>query len=323
MQKSADRVRIYIELVDAGTGREMWTHSYDRPLTDIFALQDEIVHGVVATLGEIFRLHDLNMPHWTASRPTDNVEAYDDILRAVEALWRQGITKEDNAEARQWAEKAIELDPKFAQAYALVAWTYSNAALNQWSDNPQADFERSYQLAQKALALDDSNSDAHALLAHNDWAQRRFDQAVADAQRAVAINPSYAEGYVVLSEALNLSGRHEEALRAVQEAARLDPAHPSFYALWLGITYEGMGRYQDAASALKRYIAEYPNNLFGHTNLAFADEESGHDREARAEAAEAMRINPQFALRPPEKGYYKDPAFNERIDKDLRKAGLK
>ena len=323
VQRASDRLRIDVELVEAGTGREMWSKRYDRPLRDIFAVQDEIVGGVVATIGEIFRLRDMNLPHWMAWRPTDNVEAFDDFLRAVEALWRHGGTKRDNEAARQWTEKAIELDPQFAEAYAFAGWTYSNEALNQFSDDPQMDFERSNQMAQKALALDDSNADAHALLARNDWAQRRFDQAVADAQSAVAINPNYAQSYSILSEALNVSGRHEEALSAVQKAARLDPTHPSFYALWIGLAYNGMGRYQDAVSALKQCIEDYPNNIFAHLGLAIAYEELGQDGQARAEAAETMRINPQFALPSPEEGYFKDLAFNERVDKDMRRAGLK
>ena len=95
-------------------------------------------------------------------RPTDNLEAYDDFLRGANTIWR--FTKDDNAKARQWIEKAIELDPKFAEAYALLGWSYLMDAWNQWSENPRADLEHASELAQKALALDDSNSTALALL---------------------------------------------------------------------------------------------------------------------------------------------------------------
>ena len=109
----------------------------------------------------------------------------------------------------------------------------------------------------------------------------------------------------------------------MQKAARLDPTHPSFYAIWIGTAYNGMGRWQDAVSAFKQCTGGNPNNIFAHLGLVIAYEELGQDKRARAEAAETMRINPQFALPSPEKGYFKDLAFNERVDKDMRKAGLK
>jgi adenylate cyclase len=109
------------------------------------------------------------------------------LLRAYEYFWR--FTKDDNARARLWIEKAIEQDPKTAEAYAFLAGTYWWGAWNQWSANPQADFARARDLAQKALTLDDSNADALTSLSYVDFLQGRFDQAVADAERAVQSTP--------------------------------------------------------------------------------------------------------------------------------------
>ena len=128
--KSPGRVRIGVELVDASTSSEMWTQEFDRPLKDIFRVQDEILRRVVTTLGLIFKLDQLNAPHWW-TQPTDNLEAYDDELRAIEHTWR--FTKDDNAGARQWSEKAIELDSKFAHAYASLGWSYFFDSYFRWS----------------------------------------------------------------------------------------------------------------------------------------------------------------------------------------------
>jgi tetratricopeptide (TPR) repeat protein len=162
--------------------------------------------------------------------------------------------------------------------------------------------KRSAELAHKALALDDSNSDALALLSHVDWLQRRFDQAVADAQRAVAINPNYAQGYAALADAEGSEGRPKELLQAAEQAIRLDPAARDLDGYMLGTAYVEMRRFQEAVPVLKRCIAVYPNLLVAHFSLLAAYSEMGDDQDARAEAAEIMRISPHYALPAPERG---------------------
>jgi adenylate cyclase len=265
VHREADQVRIGVGLVDASTGTEKWTARYDRPLNDIFAVQDEIVGRVVTTLGLLLKLDEMKLPHSGNAQPTANLEAFDDILRAVEYFWR--YTKDDNRTARQWIKKAIELDPKFAAAYAFLGWTYFYDAWNQWSENPHTDFERSRELAEKALALDDSNSDALALLSDVDWNERQFDQAVDNARRAIVLNPNYARGYVALSDALETVGKPEEALSAIEKAIRLDPSGQDAYAIEVANAYFHMGRYRESISTLKRNLAAYPNNLVAHLGM--------------------------------------------------------
>jgi TolB-like protein/class 3 adenylate cyclase len=177
VHKAADQLRIGVQLVDASTGTEEWTARYDRPLKDIFAVQDEIVGKVVTTLGLLLKLDAMKAPHGGNTGPTKNLEAFDDFLRATGYFWR--LTKDDNARARLWLQKAIALDPNFSAAYSFVGLTYCYDTFAQWSENPQADLARASELAQKALALDDSDSDALVVLSNIDWLQRRTDQAVA------------------------------------------------------------------------------------------------------------------------------------------------
>src|SRR6266851_3512977 len=129
----------------------MWTQEFDRPLKDIFRVQDEIVGRVVTTLGLIFKGEEMKFPHEAKLARPDNLEAFDDILRATQYFFR--FTREDALKARGWTEKAIAADPNYAQAYAILSATYMTAVLFRWSDNPASDLKRSYELARKALVL--------------------------------------------------------------------------------------------------------------------------------------------------------------------------
>jgi adenylate cyclase len=318
-QKSSDRVRVGVELVDATSGSEGWTARYDRPLKDIFAVQDEIVGRVVTTLGLIFKLDEMKTPHGASFRPTDNLEAYDDFLRGIEYFFRG--TKDDNAKAHHWLQEAIKLDPGYGEVYAVLGSSYWQDVWNQWSANPQADLQRGSDLAHKALALDDSNSTGLSLLSYVDWMQGRFDQAVADAQRAVAINPNSALGYQALSDALANAVEPEEALRAAERAMRLDPAAADYYAYCAGDAYIQMGRYQEAIPVLKQNLASYPNNLVAHLMMIIANTELGRQQDARADAADVVRISPQFTVASMHGLRTVDTYKNWEID--LRKAGLK
>jgi adenylate cyclase len=319
VHKEADQVRIGVELVDASTGTEKWTGRYDRPLKDIFAVQDEIVGKVVTTLGLLLKVDEMKIPHWGNSRPTENLEAFDDYLRGVE-FFSLG-TKSDFDKARQLMEKAINLDPKYAEAYAFLGWLHMLAAWNQWSANPLADLKQASELAQKTLALDDTNSSALSLLCESDWMQMRYDQAVTDGERAVAINPNYAGGFFSLADALNVYGKPEAAIRAAEKAIRLDPTGKDLYSYDVGVAYVGMGRYQDAIPILKQSVTAFPNILVSHIFLTAAYVELGREEDARAEAAEIMRMSPQFTVASLLPG--KDVAEQKLVRDDLRKAGLK
>jgi adenylate cyclase len=320
VHKASNQLRIGVELVDTGSATETWTARYDRPLKDIFAVQDEIVSRVVTTLGLIFKLDELNVPHSGGSRTTNNLQAFDDYLRASEYFWR--FTKDDNAKARQFNQKAIELDPRFIDAYVSLGWTYFSDAAFQWNKDP-ANLEHLSQSARKALTLDDSNCGALALLTRYDVLHRQFEQALADGRRAVATNPNCSSGYWMLSDTLIFAGKPDEALTAAEKAMRIDPAGRDFYAYLFGRAYYCLGRPQKAIPLLQRHVAAFPNAPWAHFDLAIAYIEAGRDDDARAEATELMKGSPQLALLPPDKGAWKDIALNRRFNNDLRRAGLK
>src|SRR5215471_3282139 len=158
VRRAGERVRITAQLIDAPTGHHLWAERYDRPLQDLFALQDEIVQKIVTTLR-------LQLTLWERGhlvrKTTTNLEAYDYYLRGVEYFWR--FTREANVHAQQMYEQALGLDPQYAEAYAWLSWAYALTWIMQWGHAPQT-LEQAFELAQKAVALDAFLPLAHRVL---------------------------------------------------------------------------------------------------------------------------------------------------------------
>ncbi len=285
VRKAGDQVRITVQLADATTGEELWAERYDRPLRDIFALQDEIVRRIVTTLNLQLTLAQRGL---LIPRTTDNLEAYDDVLRGAEYFL--SYTKDGNAKARQMLEKAIALDPKYARAYADLGFSYWQEWIQQWT---------------------------HVF-------KKQYDQATAEAERAIALDPNSAVGYWGLAEIFDFSGKPAEAVGLAEKAMRLDPRNRDFYLFHEGWAYTQMGRYAEAIPVLKRHLARYPNYVGDHLLLVVDYTELGREDEARAEAAEVLRISPDYSVdRWMQHSPQKDQAFLKRLIADLRKAGLK
>ena len=184
--------------------------------------------------------------------------------------------------------------------------------------------DQAFELAQKAVALDDSLP-----LAHVSWltfisGKKQHEQAIAEAERAIALDPNNAGCYAELGQILNLAGRPTEAIGMVEKAMRLDPRTAVRYAAYLGRAYRLTGRYEEAIAAFKKILSVNPNLLDPHSELVFLYSELGREAEAQSEAAEILRISPNFTVevwsrRLPSK----DPAVTERFLAALRKAGLK
>src|SRR5262249_47676898 len=155
----------------------------------IFALQDEIVQKIVTTLKLQLTLQEQG---FIVRKHTDNLEAYDAYLRGVEYRWR--FTKEDNVQARQMFEKAVALDPQYAEAYVWLGATYSLEWGFRWSADPQS-LEHALALAHQALTLDDSLPGAHSLLSRVYAYKQQHDQAIAEGERAIALDPNKADSY--------------------------------------------------------------------------------------------------------------------------------
>ena len=262
VQKANQQIRIAVQLIDATTGYHMWSEQYDRPLTDIFALQDEIKQKIVTTLKLQLTLQEQG---YVMRKHTDNLEAYDYFLRGVENFNR--FTKEANAQARQMYEKAIALDPQYAEAYEWLSVTYFEEWVWHWGADPQT-LAHQFEFAQKAVALDDSLPTAHWGLSEAYALQQQYDQAIAEGERAIALDPNNADSYAVLAQTLTFAGRPEEAIRLEAQAMRLNPHSPPWYLSALGTAYRLTGRYAEAITTLQEVINQSPNHMFAHFELA-------------------------------------------------------
>jgi tetratricopeptide (TPR) repeat protein len=238
----------------------VWSGRYDRPLKDIFAVQDEIVQQLVTTL----RVEVQEAERERVRRiPTANLTAYDAYLRGLEYFLP--LTKEGTAQARPLFEQAIALDPQYALAYALLSVTYWLES--RWSPDPQH-VERALALAQQAVALDDTLPFAHHALGLAYQRKNQYEPAIAELERAIALDPNSADGYAGLASVLNSAGRPAEAIGWVEKAMRLHPRYPHWYALQLGGAYQGTGRYAEAIAAWKQALFRNPNNPEAYAGLA-------------------------------------------------------
>ena len=178
--------------------------------------------------------------------------------------------------------------------------------------------------AHQALTLDDSLYGNHIILGSIYLSQQQYEQALAEMERGVALAPTAALSYAALAEVLSRVGRTEEALEAAAQALRLKPTIADNHLASVGIAYAVAGRYEEARAPLQRYLSRYPNILPAHLTLAVVYSELGQAAEARAEAAEVLRLNLQFSLAVHKQRLpIKDPAMLERHLAALRKAGLK
>ena len=318
VQKVGDRVRIRTQLIDGATDHHLWAESYDAVMKNIFDLQDEITKKIAAALAVKLTEDEKKR---VARKYTENMEAYEFFLQGLE--YQNRYTKEANAQALQMYERAIELDPEFALAYALLGlihlheWTYG------WSQDPQS-LEQAFELAQRAIALDDSLPVGHHVLGEIYLWKKQHELAIAELEKTTTLNPNYANGYAVLGAILNWAGRPEEAIGLVKKAMRLNPRYKSWYLWVLGHAYFLTGHYEEAIETFKKSIDRNPDHIPAHAYLAASYSELGREEEARAEAEELARLSPQTSSEAwKQRLPYKDQAVLERLFDSLRKAGLK
>jgi len=319
VRKSGDRIRVTAQLIDVKTDQHIWANRYDRELKDVFAIQDEITMNIIIALqvklteGEQAALR---------VKGTENLDAYLKMLLAWE-YFRQ-FSKEGNILARQKCEEAIALARDYASAYAGIAGTYMREVWVGWSDSPPQSLKLAMEYAQKCLALDESFSDAHAVLGMIYLVMRQWDKAVEECELAVSLNPNSADNIVILAMALRAVGRVEEALALLDKAVRLNPMPPNYYLHEFGTCYRIMGRYEEAIAVLKRVLDDNPNYLFSRLNLIATYVMSGEEEAAHTEAMEVLKQSPDFSVERLLMNFpYKDPKIIDSLRQCWLKAGLK
>jgi adenylate cyclase len=317
VQRSGSRVRITAQLVDASTGYHIWAERYDREVRDIFALQDEVTQQIIRSLA--VRLTEAEKVR-LGRAPTGVLEAYDLVLRGQEE--RKRATREGNAEARKLFVKALDLDPEYAAAYAGLSWTHLQSWQFLWSTDREG-LERARELAERAVALNDSLADGYHLLGQIYLWSKQHDRAITQAERAVAVAPNDADGYETLAEILDWSGRPEESIGLIRHAMRLNP-HFSFFYLWtLGHAYYLTERRQEALDTFAKLLQQNPNFVPAHAYRAVLFSELGRMKEAREAWDKAAHLSPGASMSNiRERLPYKRPADLDRFLTAAHRAGM-
>ncbi|MCP5081009.1 MAG: adenylate/guanylate cyclase domain-containing protein [Alphaproteobacteria bacterium] len=319
VRRAGDRVRITAQLIDAETGSHIWAERYDRQIVDIFDLQDEITQEIVTALevkmtkGEQIRVR---------RRQTNNIDAWDAYVQAQAHLLR--FTREDNTMAQELGTRAVNIDPEFAAAHTLLAFTHITGARLGWAQSAAEALERGDDAVRRALAIDENDADAHAMLGSLRNYQRRYDESLEAGRRAIELAPSAADHYVWSALTLNLVGRAEEAANLIEKAMRLSPFYPGYYLGIIAQSYRLLGRLDDAIAADKERLAQSPGNAFSDFRLAAAVySELGDEENAKFHVQEALRKNPHLSLEVVRQiDPYADECEMEHFLDLLRKAGL-
>ncbi len=318
VRRAGDHLRVNAELTEAATGLHVWSETYDAEVKEIFAVQDDIARRVVgAAAVKLTRFERERV----LTKPTENLAAYEYVLRGREFL--SHASRDKNDEAAALFQRAIDLDPNYAAAYAALGGSHFEAVVSGWTEFRQEELEQAETLAQKALALDSTTTSAYRLLAIINMYKRRSDLAMGQIDHALEINPNEADSYQIRGTVLVWAGKAAEGLPWLEGALRFDRAQ-SNTALNLCIAYYFLGRYREAVETGDRVLARNPGRsiaLLGRPVLAAAYAQMGRDQDAEGERAIVARLSPFFDAHRFAGQFGTQPARDQMLE-GLKKAGF-
>jgi adenylate cyclase len=322
IRRGDHKVRISAQLVDSGTGAHRWAERYDRELRDVFTIQDEVARMIAAVL--VAHVNKAEAER-TLLKPPATWQAYDHYMRAA-AAWAsfQSSWKLDHLlETRQHLADSLKIDPKYARAYSLLASTHRVAWLNPINEEylTSAALDQSIALARAAIELDPNLPEAYAELGYNIIRKRDFDGATVAIERAIALNPNFVD--YRLAQVFYSVGQPTKAIEIAKTQMRLDPFHPHFAPLIAGIAHYLLKEHSEAQRWLREATGRAPNHQYGHAFLAATYAQLGRLEDARAEAAEVLRVNPKYTIGTQMRvAILKRSEDSNHLIDGLRKAGL-
>ena len=285
VQKAGDQVRVNVQLINALNDAHLWADTYDRKLTDIFAVESEIAKTVAETLQAKL---DGRAEKELASRPTENPEAHQLYLKG-RYFWNKRSTA-NLRKSIEYFQEAIDLDPNYALAYAGLGDAHSIMPIYAGTP-PQDDIPQALTAARKALDLDDNLAEAHTCLANALVMNVQLPQSEPEFRRAIELNPNYATAHQWFGECLFGEGRYPEALAELQRAYELDPLSPIINASF-GMVLFGVGRTEEAIDQLHKTLDLEPNLVAGHSMLGQIFEDQGKLGEAIVEYEKVRQLDP-------------------------------
>ena len=318
VQKSDDRVRITVQLIDAISGSYIWSERYDKEVKDIFDMQDDITSNVMKEI--VAELTEGEQARRWTQRVTN--------LKALEKHFQaQGFfclhTKENYEKARPLFEEAIAIDPNFVYPYVYLGYLHNIQGLRGFSEDRAKSFQTAFDLAQKALALDESDDGVHSLLAMCYSIKRQQNKALSEAERAVALNPNGSDAYMFLAGALACLRRWEESVTYAEKCLRLSPFPGAAPFTILGRAYFMTGRYDNSITTFKKALKVSPNYLDSYIYLAANFISIGREEEAGTAVKQILKLSPKFNIESYGKRLsFLNEADVERVLSALRKAGL-
>ena len=319
VRKAGEKVRITAQLVDALNGHHIFSESYDRDFMDILSVQDEITMNILSLLQVAITKGEFAQ---VIAKGTKNLKAY---LKAMQAhQFAQQFNKEALVLDRRCAEEAIALDSEYSNGYFALSVVNLHEVLLGANKLPRAEALReALGLAERSIALEQSSNN-YALLAMVYTHLQNPEKALQAAEQAVAISANSAIAFDSMGAALMAYERFQDAIPIFQKALRLSPIpHNAAVLLRLGACQRFIGKNEESVDTFKRVLKRWPDNLFGHAYLTAAYSAAGRDSEARAAAAEILRIDPNFTAEGLIKRFtIRNKPFLDQMVADLRKAGL-
>ena len=322
VRRAANRVRVTGQLIDAVNGNHLWADKYDRELTDIFALQDEITNRVIGAVAPQILVTEAARAQ---TKPPQSVDAWDLVMQAVPQMWR--MTSDAHGRAQELLLQAIERDPSYAHAHALLGWTYVSM-FNLDTGKPLGDFtDKALAAGTQAVTLDDEDPWGHLVVGLGHARRRRPELALRHLRKSVELSPSFALGHAGLGYALACGGQPERGLEALEQAHRLSPRDP-FLAIYAPVVRYmalfALERYEETIAVCRSTATLYPNHSGAWRLMTVSLGLLGRIDEAKQALAHALTLQPDLSTAHVDvNGVYADAADRSRFLEGLRKAGLK
>jgi adenylate cyclase len=320
IRRVGNRVRITAQLIDATSGGHLWGDRYDRDLTDIFEVQDDVTRRIVDALKVTLSPAEKER---LAETKTSNLAAYDFLLRGREFMLGNERNRMTFEQAITYFKKALEHDPNYSQAYACLGFAHIFDYQNRWTDDPDSSLLLAKQYAGQAIEKDPNEPLARCVSAMAASLEKDLDRARSEIDVALSLNPNFALAHNLRGSNRIYSGKPLEAIPEIEQGMRLDPALSSQFLHFLGMAYLLAGKYETAAALLRQRIVLVPRTDFSRALLASALGHLGEFDEARQVWGELKDINPNYAFaehvgRQP----FRRKEDVERIADGLRKARL-